>query len=112
MRESIRWFAERMEEKLACYDERDGWSECELDWLQARVSMELEELAEALRDEKYDEAVLEAADAANFLMMIADNCSRVNKKKRWRDILKDKVDGSERTLRESEASAGEGSDSA
>ena len=84
VRESVRWFAAHMERKLRAYDDRPGWIGCDADWLLERMKEERKELTAALRqlaasdgDERTNVLVLrvinEAADVANFAMMIADN---------------------------------------
>jgi hypothetical protein len=84
VRESVRWFAEHMERKLREHDDRPGWIGCDADWLLERMKEERKELTAALRqlaasdgDARTNVLVLrvinEAADVANFAMMIADN---------------------------------------
>lgn len=86
-REPVRWFAERMEQKLAEHDgDRGdhGWREvrvkgCRLGWLFQRCEDELEEARKAAVEAQHsgytlgvDTAIAEFADAANFCMMLAD----------------------------------------
>ena len=81
MRESVKWFAEIMEQTLQKHDEArgsDGWLNADVDWLFERLQQEASELEEKII--KYDyiksEAlpiIKECADIANFAMMIADN---------------------------------------
>ena len=73
-------FAAVMEEKLIANDHKGGWGECSLDWLLNRLRQETGELArevevlKATLDPKAVERVLrEAADVANFAMMVSDN---------------------------------------
>lgn len=78
MREEVRWFAEKMEERLAAHDRQKGtkgWDNCTVDRL---FGMMIEEAGELFRtiDEDRPGTMLwvidEAADVANFAMMIAD----------------------------------------
>lgn len=77
-------FAKRMEAKLAKNrhkGERNGWINCNPDDMAFRIQDELNELQEALRQVRRKINILpherepiinEAADVANFAMMIAD----------------------------------------
>jgi hypothetical protein len=70
-----------MEEKLQKQDAhrgRQGWRRCENEYLLQRLFAELLELTKALGtpavgDAARSRVVREAADVANFAMMIADN---------------------------------------
>ena len=80
LRPSIQWFAEQMERKLRAHDDRDGWAECDYEWLSSRIDDEAKELDIAIwkidthPTQRNLQAVIdEAADVANFAMMIADN---------------------------------------
>lgn len=74
VREPVRWFAERMEERLKAHDHRPGWKDSTFGYLQRRLRQEQAELDAAL-DKKWnaEEIIRECADVANFCMMIADN---------------------------------------
>jgi NTP pyrophosphatase (non-canonical NTP hydrolase) len=77
-------FAQRMEAKLAKNrhkGDRNGWINCNPDELAFRIRDELAELEDALRLVRHKENIVasereqianEAADVANFAMMIAD----------------------------------------
>ena len=67
-------FAEAMEQKLKENDYKGGWSGCTPSWLLRRLRAEINELARALKHHKRTPALIarEAADVANFAMMIAD----------------------------------------
>ena len=75
-------FAEAMEAKLRRHDNargEHGWRDEHEDWLLDRLREETAELARAILtrvpDDKWRRRVLhEAADVANFAMMIADVC--------------------------------------
>ena len=84
IREPVRWFAAHMERKLRAHDDRPGWIGCDADWLLERMKEERKELVVRLRqlaasdcDARTNVLALrvieEAADVANFVMMIADN---------------------------------------
>ena len=78
MRQSVKWFAEIMEQKLKKYDAvrgSDGW----LNDTQLSLFDRLEEEVKELKKEllKWDsesslKTIQECADVANFAMMIAD----------------------------------------
>lgn len=76
LRREVRWFAERMELKLQQNDHKDGWQDCDDWWLLQRVSQEYDELRKATIGSCDAEKIAdEAADVANFCMMIADNAA-------------------------------------
>jgi NTP pyrophosphatase (non-canonical NTP hydrolase) len=77
MREQVKWFAEQMENKLKENDHKGGWDNCNVYWLWQRLQDESGELLTAInlyRDLGADKnnIIKEAADVANFAMMIAD----------------------------------------
>jgi len=86
-RESVVWFSERMEERLLANDHKGGWGTCSAFFLLGRLIEEVKELEEVLQSfmgppmgsSGEDMRLLcnkvlgEAADVANFAMMIADN---------------------------------------
>ena len=75
-RRAVQWFAIQMERRLVANDDKkDGWDGCEINWLLDRVKEELRELEHSLKTGKPSSQIKEAADAANFLMMIASNIS-------------------------------------
>ena len=67
-------FAHAMESKLRDNDHKSGWKGCGIDWLLARLTQEVGELAEQLATDGPDDedTIGEAADVANFAMMVAD----------------------------------------
>ncbi|MGE7271378.1 hypothetical protein ACQKK5_07950 [Brevibacillus panacihumi] len=67
IRSEVTWFAEEMEKKLRENDHKGGWEDCDILWLYGRLLEEVDELAAA----EGDDIVREAADVANFAMMIA-----------------------------------------
>jgi NTP pyrophosphatase (non-canonical NTP hydrolase) len=72
-RAEIQFFAERMECKLQLNDHKPHWRNLGLDYLMCRLKDEVAELEDAIasggtRNQRADEA----ADVANFAMMIAD----------------------------------------
>ena len=82
LRPSVRWFAEQMELKLRENDHKGGWeheSWPNLVGLLHREVRELEYRLFPLSDNDLEQVILEAADIANFSMMIADKAKkRVN----------------------------------
>lgn len=73
IRHEIHVFSEYMEHKLALNDHKGGWELTPLPILLDKLRAEVEELAEAVEDGTNLEKMLEAADVANFAMMIAWN---------------------------------------
>lgn len=72
-RESVQWFAEKMEQKLQHNDHKPGWDSLPDSYFVKRAQDELLELAEALARGLSPEAIiLECADVSNFVMMLAD----------------------------------------
>lgn len=77
VRPELQWFAKQMESKLRKNDHKLHWSQINTGYLTARLYQEYQELLEAIRDGKPPvEIAEEAADVANFAMMIADNAER------------------------------------
>jgi len=74
MRAQVEWFAELMEKQLSKNDYKGGWevSNCSLEYLYLRLMEELGELASIRAGSANGDTVKEAADVANFAMMIAD----------------------------------------
>lgn len=91
-------FADLMEAKLRENDHKGGWDECDVDWLLTRMDEESRELtkcrfeeARAIvgvgplmitregRDSARRQIGGEAADVANFAMMIADVCGALRR---------------------------------
>ncbi|GIQ61511.1 hypothetical protein PACILC2_00790 [Paenibacillus cisolokensis] len=83
LRSEVQWFAEQMEENLRENDHKGGWENESIYWLFSRLKEESTELLRAVdlvRDLHDDpkKIISEAADVANFAMMIADNARRIN----------------------------------
>lgn len=76
-RESIMRFAQQMEEKLAANDHKGGWENEDIGYLLTRLREELDELVNAVDFGTQKDVVGEAADIANFAMMIADRAADV-----------------------------------
>lgn len=78
LRPTVRRFAEVMEQKLRDNHHKGGWDDCRPLDLLKRLFEEADELEGAIRDhgEEWNGHVVarEAADVANFAMMIADVC--------------------------------------
>ena len=76
-RKSVMWFARAMEKKLKANDHKGHWRHLEVGHLRRRLAQEIEELKRAIdANESPARVLLEAADAANFAMMIAENYRR------------------------------------
>ena len=74
-RREVLEFSGAMEYKLALNDIRGGWLECDPFWLLRRLREETTELEKVMRskgDGWLTKLTLEAADVANFAMMIQD----------------------------------------
>lgn len=75
-RESVMWFAEQMELKLRENDHKGGWEDASVDYLSVRLLEEVAELCMAIHRRgmiKNNPGIKkEAADVANFAMMIAE----------------------------------------
>lgn len=79
VRESVRWFAEKMEEKLKKNDHKGGWDNCDIHWLIQRIKEETNELLDAVNSGTPKENIInEAADIGNFAMMVADIARKFN----------------------------------
>jgi hypothetical protein len=77
LRREVREFAVAMEERLTANDHKGGWDDSESDWLMDRLREEADELEAALIRSPLDpnEVRREAADVANFALMLQDNAS-------------------------------------
>ena len=86
-RESVCWFSGLMETKLRENDHKGHWRNCDLEYMEQRIREEFAELSAALMQYQIaslspheatrtrylgDRVKREAADVANFAMMIAD----------------------------------------
>ena len=79
LRPEVRWFAEQMELQLQANDWKGGWHNDGLAPLYGRLREEMQELEYAIFPRWQKAAgriLLEAADVANFAMMLADNAQR------------------------------------
>lgn len=73
LRKEVRLFAEQMELKLRKNDHKGHWDVCRPGYLIDRLKEETKELEKILYSENPKQIISEAADVANFAMMIADN---------------------------------------
>jgi len=78
LREELTTFAKVMEVQLQNNDHKDGWENCSVQYLLCKLLEEIGEMSLELNDEDLCLAskmilTYECADAANILMMIADN---------------------------------------
>lgn len=71
LRPVVRAFARAMEQELKANDHKGGWHDCDPAWLLGRLREETDELAGAVAAGGPD-VLAEAADVANYAMMIAD----------------------------------------
>ena len=76
LRPEVDKFSQAMEEKLRENDYRGGWQHCDIDYLFMRMAEERQELRRAVRGKDPVKVLREAADIANFALMIADNFTR------------------------------------
>jgi len=87
VREEVMWFTKQMEKKLLENDHKGGWEHCSNIMLLARLFEESEELDYALghpnslgytrrQVSSVEDSISEAADVANFAMMIADKARK------------------------------------
>ena len=65
-------FAAMMRYKLSVNEDKGGWDNCSPSWLRGRVDEELKEFDWAMLHGELKDVVEEAADVANFLMMLID----------------------------------------
>lgn len=88
LRPEVLWFACEMEKKLRENDYKGGWWECDFPYLFKCIWREFKELVncfdrtdtgtgEMVPTEPVEVICGEAADIANFAMMIADNARRI-----------------------------------
>lgn len=85
-RPKVLTFARIMEAKLAENDHKRHWNSCAVSYLLQRLRDEVVEVEVAVRNyqvaestQKGREVARECADAANFALMIADNCGGLRK---------------------------------
>ena len=77
MRQEVKDFAEAMEHKLAENDHKTHWAKQEFEHLFTGLAEEYDELVNSFEDgESVEQLLYEAADLANYAMMIADNYKR------------------------------------
>ena len=69
---NTQWFANEMQRRLEENDHKSGWRELTNKRLLRHLRKEVDELEQAIQEGK-STVVSEAADVANFVMMIADN---------------------------------------
>ncbi len=86
LRPAVLAFAYAMETKLRVNDHKGGWARCSNGYLLRRLRNETKELASALHRQNRSRKdwnshapliLAEAADVANFAMMIADVCGNL-----------------------------------
>lgn len=72
----VQQFAWDMARKLKCNEPKGGWDELTVGELFGLLEDELAELADTIMNGTADDVIDEAADVANFAMMIADLCRK------------------------------------
>lgn len=87
IRDELKWFAEKMETELRANDHKGGWRDCWLEDLLVRIPEEYSELLEAVRSGSIETIVSEAADVANFALMVADIVHRYGVQSKERAAL-------------------------
>lgn len=79
LRPAVRRFASEMERWLRVNEWKGGWQDCDFVELESSLDYEVDELKRAIlaarRGGPMADIVREAADVANFAMMIADNAA-------------------------------------
>ena len=70
---SVEDFSIHMKHKLLLTRHRPHWKNCSLQFLFDRLILEVDELQDAIENSDSKSTIREAADVANFAMMIADN---------------------------------------
>lgn len=81
MRNSVSWFAARMERKLQANDYKGGWQNMHIDVLMDSLLHEVHELQLAIESRenwivRNENIIDECADVSNYAMMIADICKQ------------------------------------
>lgn len=84
-RSIVEKFSEVMLRKLNENDDKGGWEECSYEYLIKRLGEEVAELAAITpmgfgKSDRHRMLAEEAADVANFAMMIADNAGAFSQK--------------------------------
>ncbi len=64
-------FAHAMEYKLSLNDHKGGWENCDFENIKERLRGEIEELTAAIDGGNDFHIMMEAADVANYAMMLA-----------------------------------------
>jgi len=90
LRDDLAWFANKMELVLRCNDHKSHWTNLTPQQLYTRLQQETHELAQEM--ERYGtldggawKIIKEAADVANFAMMIADVMYK-HQQEQWEQI--------------------------
>lgn len=74
---AVQWFAMSMERKLDLNRHKGTWIHCTPNELLKRLKEETQELEDEIKTGNLDNVLQEAADVANFAMMIADVCNHL-----------------------------------
>ena len=74
MTNTVLKMAVHMDKKLCDNSHKEGWGSCTNQYLSMRITQEKKELMKAIKEFRSPEEIwAEAADIANFAMMLADN---------------------------------------
>ncbi|NRF91492.1 hypothetical protein HQN89_10720 [Paenibacillus frigoriresistens] len=80
MREQVKWFAEKMESRLAENDHKTGWEDCEREFLLQRLESNFHDLWAGLQAHgsffDAERVIRKATNIANFSMMVADQARK------------------------------------
>lgn len=72
VREEVKWFAGEMEKKLRKNDWRPEWKDAEPEYLLDLFHGHVRKFEQSLCDGNEEKVTQDAADVANFAMMLAD----------------------------------------
>ena len=76
-RKEVELFADAMERKLQANEHKGGWKHDSAMSLLPRLRQEVQELTRAVGEGTDEDILSEAADVANFAMMVADVCGEL-----------------------------------
>lgn len=69
---TLEWFKGKMDEKLSENTDKSHWRDEQASWLYCALMTEIGEYVRAWTLHDHEEMIREAADIANFAMMLAD----------------------------------------
>ncbi len=74
MREEIKNFSTIMETKMLLNEHKGGHARLKIDELMKLMHQEVRELKTSIDEKDYKNVIMECADVANYVMLIADKC--------------------------------------